>query len=367
VTRSFFSALRPFLQSSLTAPFLVVVALATGCRESPSARSSGTITADTLILAGSGDTVDFAMLTGPAPSRNGYVVVGPVMTKSGQQLALYDSLGQLVKLFAPRGRGPGELVGVSVKGFGPGDSLFAHDAGTKRINVFTPPPELRHARAFTVPAFGGPRFGSRRLLLGQVLFERILNPPREITWTGELLRTFGRPAPTNEHWQGFRAVAPAGDSLMWSAHRRRYVIDLLGPDSVIRQIRRSTEWFPDDTATRTTSWKERPGPRISSVAEDDAGVLWVVISRPTKGWYPVDPGGSMRGPDGIPTGIMPEASTERFESVVEALDAATGELLASAVFSPTVFNFVAPAVVFQKIEDADGAYSIRLLRLRLQR
>jgi hypothetical protein len=331
------------------------------------ARFSGTISVDTLTLAGSGDTVDFAMLTGPAPSRNGYVVVGPVITKSGQQLALYDSSGQLVKLFAPRGRGPGELVRASVNGFGPDDSLFAHDAGTRSINVFTPPPQLRHVRSFTVPGYGGPMLGSRRLLVGQTIFEGVLNPSREITWTGELLRTFGRPAPTDTYWQGFRAVAPAGDTLVWSAHRGRYVIDLLGSDSVIRQVRRRVDWFPDDTGARAPSWEDRPGPKISSVAEDDAGVLWVVISRPAKGWYPVDPSGSMRGPDGIPTGIMPEPSAGRFESVVEALDAATGELLASAVFSPTVFHFVAPAVVFQKIEDSDGAYTIRLLRLRLHR
>jgi hypothetical protein len=365
----------------------VVLAIAAlwvgGCREPRTdTPASGVITADTLTVAPTGDTLDFGPMAGPAISAAGYIVVSSVQAKGGQQLALYDSVGQLIKLFTPRGEGPGETRQSGAPRFGPGDTLYVLDGWVQ--NVFTPPPELRFVRRFAFPTFcqqsvdgapGGrvvrnpdaPTPRPRRMGGGWAGPGRIA-PPCEMTWNGEYVRTYGRPIVSDTPSKHPRTIAPAGDTLIWWADPRRYEIELRGVDSTYRRIVRRVDWFPGDT-TRRRDPKTPPPPRIWSMSEGD-GVLWLMITRPTKDWKPsapIDPAKMIISPAGLPTGLTADPREDRSEYVIEALDVETGKLLASTVFSPDTYYFVRPGVVFQKLQDSTGGYWLRVLRLSVER
>jgi hypothetical protein len=341
------------------------------CREGQADVASGVITADTLDILPSGDTLDLGPFAGLAVSALRFVIVSGINTREGEQLALYDSTGRLVRLFGRRGGGPGELTPSPGATLGPGDTLFAGGS------VFTPPPELRFVRTRVRATCYSPtsewaearqlREGEAppvvhpRIITGGLYFKGRLWPQCELTWSGEKVRTYGRPIVTDNYDRDSRTTAPAGDTLLWSAERRRYVIELRGVDSVYRRIVRRVDWFPDDT---TTQWspESRPPPRIASIREDE-GVLWVVITRAGRGWRPTT---VRRDSRGIPTAVPLELPEHMYESVVEALDPGSGELIASTLFSPSV-HFVARGVVSQKLQDSTGGYWLRVLRLRLTR
>jgi len=346
--------------------FLRLLALTfTGCGNELT-ETQRLVVSQVLAISPSGDTVDLSPFSQASVSRSGFVAVSKVISKSGENIALFDPSGRLIKLVGRPGGGPGEFKAIGSIGFGPGDSLFAHDVQTNLIVVHSPPPALSYVRSFAVEVRGDVKVWPNSILVAGGWSRGTLQPTREIDWSGALVRSFGPPIETTTPELEFRLPIPAGPALIWAAFNQRYVIELMTPDSVVRRLVRDVDWFPDDTSTKSPlPWSERPRARIYALSLDSADVLWVLVRRAAANWRAV----------GHPTAVPFQPSrppvsvrlAELFEGVVEALDPSTGAVLGSSVVSGSVLGFAGSRLLYDASEDSSGMVTMRILRLDRRR
>jgi hypothetical protein len=122
-----------------------------GCSAKERLEVRPVVVSEAITLEGSGDTVDLSPISQASVSLGGFVVVSRVIAKTGL-IAVYDSSGHLIRLVGRAGGGPGEVGSIGAVGFGPGDSVLAHDFQSNAVHVYAPPPELSYVRSFRVAA-----------------------------------------------------------------------------------------------------------------------------------------------------------------------------------------------------------------------
>lgn len=278
-----------------------------------------------------GDDAFEGMPRSVAGLESGEVVIGVPSTTPYRFSGAGDYLGRVGR----RGEGPGEFMSVSVVASGPADSLTVIDARLKRLTVVGPGPAFVVGRTDRIPLLdigldavvlvdgrlavngqtGGTRGGFSVVLMGGV-------DPLELdpypAWSGE-----------GEPFDFGRLLAASGGGGLWSADHLEYVIRRWSPNGVlVDSIRRAPNWFEGRSEY---AWGFRnPGSRIQALWEDDQGRLWVIVWRARDTWEEAWRAlpeeriilGEVQARD------RPRA-IELFSTVVEILDAETGELLHS--------------------------------------
>ena len=315
-------------------------------------------------LSSSGDSVDIHPSATVALSPTG-TLVARVSAASGAPLAAFDGKGRLTALISKRGGGPGELFDVGEFGFGPGDSLFAQDATSSRVSVFTPELPYRFARSFAVPIRSQVRIDGDNLytLVFATAESRsglVWHPARRLAWDGTVLRAFGGPEFARK--AEYERFVPIGTDAIWTAATDRYELELRRADAVALRVTRALDWFPTYTTPDVAMpWTTRPRSSIAALSVDGR-YLWVLLSRASRNWKPFVGGATSARPGLPPKGLRPE---DLFEWVLEAFDQATGKWAASLEVKGSVAGFAAPGVVRVRSVDDDGMTSVRLLRARV--
>jgi hypothetical protein len=158
-------------------------------------------------------------------------------------------------------------------------------------------------------------------------------PLHLIDSTGKVVRSFGVDAPE------FRAditrltdrrVAAAQNGGVWAVAPGRYVVERWDPNSGARQLALhvKSSWFKE--STRGPAPGERPTAHIDAIWERD-GHLWVLFLDVDQRWKPL-PASELEKP------VDPHRYNQSYDWVIEALNPATGDVVASKRFDRVMWQ-----------------------------
>lgn len=289
----------------------------------------------------------------------GGVWVSPMLVPHG--LAMYGPGGDVDVFVDKEGKGPGEyefILGIRydegmLHVMSPG-RLSRHDADT---GVFSGSSPIRiHnlgflplAEQWTVvngSSYSGERAG----------FTLHLIDPR-----GEVHRSFGHVS------QGVEfdppgttlVLGPGRNGVFWAARVNQYRIDKWSPEGEhLLRIQRDVSWFRP-WRTWVSPRDGDPPPRIAGVWEDDANQLWVLH---VVGDEAHDPQRYLH----VRSNEIQGPTDDAYDTVIEVLDAETGELISSRRFPSRLVGFVDGRVIAFDLAD-DGGQQLVILRPELVR
>lgn len=284
-------------------------------------------------------------------------------------LLVYDNHGRFLRSIGQKGSGPGEFQGIAAIAPGLADSLFVFDGDSRRYSVYAP--DLSFVAAGLLPL--GPELISLVLPSGEFVFGLPLRTPAQIgqplhvvSRDGRLLRSLGsksglfRP---DIPWLDSRAIGIAPAGMLWSAFRTQYVVERWNPRTgqFVSAISRTVPWFPSRMQPVRTDRAdpEEPEPFLMDIREDTRAVLWVLIAVPDSNWRR-----TVTRPSGAQH-MQIRDPQEYYDTVLEALDARTGRLLASVRLPQYVRQFVADNEIGTVVEDSDGIPRLQLWRVTL--
>jgi hypothetical protein len=238
--------------------------------------------------------------------------------------------------------------------------LFAVDI-SHQVSVFSP--EHRFVRSFRPQGLVRSMvFASKgRLILSLVM---PLSGPALVHTdrNGRVIQYLGSPARNPE--QRPNLVAAGGVDRVWAGAPNRYRLELL--DASGRRhgtVARQLPWFGSDSPRKTTR-RERGSMR--EYAYDPATAsLRVLLYRENPSFRPRArrPAAGAEGPI---TRLDAAQAQERFDVVLEVLDARTGRVIASAnTDDRMIAGFISPTEVYAHREDRDGAAVVDVWRVRL--
>jgi hypothetical protein len=252
-------------------------------------------------------------------------------TATGGQVLFWDAAGEFQRGFGRWGEGPGEFVqqGAVLLFLGPQDTLYVLD-GAQRWTVFDP--QLNFHRTFRGTASGRNRGSMVVTERGIVTTGRLVEGHGErafqtMSFDGEPALDFGPPLPVRTG--GMPAVAedresaydPARGTLWvapaagWSGRVILEEWDLEGRH--LRSLERHAPWLPRNGYSPSQDPTEPILPQVRSLSVDPDGIVWAVIWVRSAEWRVVD------------AEARRELADELYEFRLEAIDPATGMVLAS--------------------------------------
>jgi hypothetical protein len=148
--------------------------------------------------------------------------------------------------------------------------------------------------------------------------------------------------------------------MFWVARPNAYEIELWDNAGNLRlTIQRDPAWFTEwDSFEPGGPQRSRPHSQIVDIGEDANGRLWVLSYVADAEWKPATQSGREAR-------ISPRSQSNIFDSVIDVLDAGTGDVLASTTLDAAAAGFAGPGVLYIHDEDDDGLVQIRVLNLYL--
>ena len=283
-----------------------------------------------------------------------------VPAASGFQIARFDASGRFVGAFGRRGPGPGEFRGINHVRVTRGDSVMVGDA-RNGVQLFDP--RLKLARTIRVPN-------------GTSFYTVLVRP------SGELVRQVDRERlvitdPNGEAVDTIRVTPAPGDARcgacngralsqsisrdrFWSTISNQYMLELLDLKGVVHQrLVRRPDWFQGWEASpqqEPGGARTAPQPRLYSVRQDSAGLLWALASVPDPKWK------------SAPGGVSVAAFAGTSDAMLAVIDPLTGTVLAEHRFDePLGFVGEGEPMIFLMRQDADGIVTIEISRVNLVR
>jgi hypothetical protein len=309
---------------------------------------------ESTLLARIGDTTGPGMVSDQGriwlDSRNRLYVGGP---KQGSVVKVYDSAGRYLRTIGRAGRGPGEFTSPYVVGFSGNRvthvfDVIPHrwvvfDSGYRALSTTTLPfaPVAAVMLSADLAILTGESHGRETIGYPLHLFSR----------SRGLVRSFGvdRPIADPRRPQNItRIIAPAAGGRVWATRGSAYEIELFDTLGVRRsRIVRDVPWFRPWTSDTSTGLESRTQPFISDIREDGSGLLWVLLNVPDAAWQPREgvlrPGGMIYIPDTTKELI--------YDTIVEVIDPASGQLLVSRRFPEYFRKFAGERVIYRYTED----------------
>lgn len=286
-------------------------------------------------------------------ANDSVIVAGRLPVRGG--FAVYDREGRQVGSHVRYGGGPGEFM-FPVPAVGPGDSIWIVDPGNQRVSVLDPGASalvrafpLRGSISRVMAADSG-----RVVVAGTLLPEGVTREEVDAgEWhylhvldrTGRVMTSFhprGYAGSAAGGMVGSRVVASAGDRI-WVAKMHRPALEewsLSGER--LRRIDRELDWFePWDSVGEAAVQGLRTRPRVSELGVDGEGRLWI------KTYLPVAD---------RETATSTADHNRVMDTLLEALDPETGELLAQRRFDPAFISRVAGTDLWATVRQDSAGY-----------
>jgi hypothetical protein len=303
-------------------------------------------------------------------------VVAP--TDRDGEVLLFDGCVGAPRQFGRQGEGPGELTGIRTLDRWGEDSIVAFGYG--RMEFLSGATGQGRSVRFDPTIQGHTILASSDDGVVIVNSDRHTRPQfMTIHADGSIADSVGLAAGSPDRGDSREHAAVLGEASQprqfWSGTPfYRYELTRWSVEGrALQSIRRQPDWFaPYDSTALAAFWKatgaaQRPLPAQRAIHESADGVLWVAFGVSADGWQPDSalPAGR-RGPRGEQ---MSRARTrlEHYDGVLEALDAATGELLISIRTDDLLVGFPNDTLAYARRVGEDGINQIAVFRLRFRR
>jgi hypothetical protein len=252
---------------------------------------------------------------------NGSFILSPLAVNP--QLVLFGQDGQMLSSYDEAGSGPGEFESGPWPFVGPGDTIYAVDR--QRLLRFDSNLNPLDTKRMDLPVRSGLVFLSEGRLLTdgrRRLNPTMISPVSILDSNGIILRSL-EPIEA-EHGVGVTLLAESSGGGFWLMRSNDSEIRRRSPEGELEtSVEVQREWFQE--------WSEYlpgegitvpPRPYNSSITEIPPGRLLITTWVPEAEWEPVSSDGSFR-----PTEID---WSDYYDTIFEAVDAQTGEVLASS-------------------------------------
>ncbi|HEX9886278.1 MAG TPA: hypothetical protein VGA70_07305 [Longimicrobiales bacterium] len=163
---------------------------------------------------------------------------------------------------------------------------------------------------------------------------------------GTPLRWFGaddQPYAQSTAHRSRRRLARSTSGGFWAAHGYDYVVEFWSEEGeLVRRLERRPPWFLGESGPSLgTPWNP-PFPRIMSILEDSAGLLWIMALVPDPQWREAWRGITVV--EGVELEFGP-ADVHLFDTAIDILDPASGTLVFSASLDAAGFGFLGDGVI----------------------
>jgi hypothetical protein len=283
-------------------------------------------------------------------------------------IQVFDSMGRFLAAFGRSGKGPGEFTRPRILAQ-TADTLLIFDNPQLRLTRVSG--EFEVISMTMLPLFPS---SIVRLANGAIVAATIESSPGAfgmplhlLSSAGDrILRSFGSDSQTVRIGEALalrRTLAASRDETFWAAHQQRYRIERWDADrGMLSAIEREVPWFEPYMRSNGVAREAMPSPAIRAIQEDDAGLLWVLVSVADRNWQPLPPAREERG-------MTYTGSAQRnrlHDTIIEVIDPEARTVIASIRVDEHLAGFFpGPAIVFSYREDEDGHPSYRVSRLRL--
>jgi hypothetical protein len=313
--------------------------------------------------AGDFNQPPYAVLQFPAGA---FLVVG-----FGQRVLLYDHAGVFQREVGRKGAGPGEFQ-YPRYAVNQGSAIAIVDLASGRSTTVGPRGEYLHSEefashnmSFLVASATGQLYAA-----GSVRSPKSLGYPIHVlSAAGTILRSFGpQSLPASRHGAPDdlnRTLALGPDGLLYAAVPGRYEIEVYTPATGkhLRSFVQSATWFPPHSTYVPPTPVIPPLPHFQAIHVDRTH-LYTAILVPSKNWAKglgeqfTDPGTGRQI-------YRIQTIADLYDTRVEAIDLATGEHQATAVFPGYGVQFTpyGDLVLFLQREDGTGFLRVESLRL----
>lgn len=170
-----------------------------------------------------------------------------------------------------------------------------------------------------------------------------------------------------ERYRLLRWMWPSADDEFWSGHVGQYQIDLWSSNGHRRQsLIRRVPWFPPLAHAPTAGRVRPPVAHLTGVYEDNARLLFVLVSIADRRWRGFALPASTAADKGTYAGRSRHAHNAAFDTIIEVIDPARGVVIARYRDPSQLSWFVGPGYVvsYHGTSNATGVFSV--LRLRLE-
>lgn len=298
-------------------------------------------------------------------SRGRYYVIPQVQE---EMPIVYDAEGAFVAHIGQSGEGPGEFELPDQVFVLPGDSVQIYDFSLGRVSVFDP--DYVYARSYDM------RFSHANMIQttdGTLAINQQVPTPERIGYAvhklgpdGEIEVSFDEYSPEMREPVWMRKIA-AGPSGIWSVpYYHEHIIRLYDATTgeLLRELGRDSDWYPTTDRWQVADPDTPPAPLVVGLWEDRGEpLIWTV------GWT-ADPDWRDHLGNPVNTGegtLYPFDRNEGYDAVIEAVDAETGDLVASARVDDPVWAIIEPGFVATFHEDSVGWWYAEVFRVRLRR
>jgi hypothetical protein len=285
---------------------------------------------------------------------------------------VFGADGKLIRVLGRSGQGPGEFAGPGLVSTWRGDSILIADGMSGRISVFDR--TWTFGRSFPLsPTVESWAPLSNGLFVAPVSQHLRRNDMLQIIdATGKSLGTFGRISDADSV-----AGAMNGASLITTDGRSVWTVSFLGTYRIIewnpvtkarsRTLVRRGDGFASKQEFAALSPKTPPSPAIKGLYRDGPH-LWVFYSVADRQWARGLVQAEMQTHTGKAKYWKPEQPDLVFDTIVEAIDIATGKLLASQKFDEAYIAVTSTGnLALHRGETTEGEPLSRLVKFEVRR
>lgn len=283
------------------------------------------------------------------------------------KLLVFQPDGTLLTQFGRYGQGPGELESIADIWIDSTDQIHVFSRGRRVIFSSEYEAVATHRTLTPSHAHSVADADDTRLVVAAPQAEF---PLHLIDESGSILSSFGEDLDeiyrADDRWSLFRWVALARNNNVWVAHFNRYRLELWDPivQNRISRIERDVDWFQP--------WRQRqedePSPMMHGIRLDtDENVLWVLVNVGSQGESPETDRNSSRAQGHRPLEMDLSSVEQRFDSIIEALDPTSGEVLATYRSERRFVSWVGDYLyTVGEMDNPTGDYVIEVWEARLE-
>jgi hypothetical protein len=283
-----------------------------------------------------------------------------------REVLVFDSLGRYIKTIGRSGAGPGEFRGIATIVPWRGDSVGIWDDGNARVAI--------HGEISSQPRYLNRVIRVREAVVledGQIVVNtqggsapdfalHTLGPDGSLVVSYDSAGRYQRGEPFGRLR---RSLAKSEAGQIWSAHQNAYRLDVWSPNGqLVKTFERKPPWFPGgarygpspDDPTRT------PGSGLIDIAIDDRGRVLLLFHVADVRWRSATE--ERRGPDGRAGAAVADKNLF-WDTIIEVLDARSGDTLASRKLDEALIGFSDPRFAYSEETFGGTGFSLQLWRI----
>jgi hypothetical protein len=309
------------------------------------------------------DTGEGMITTSPRVSPRhplGFRVLIPAASGVAALPNVYDDTGRFLGSLRGGADTGQRFVSPLFTRFGPGDSLWVFD-GSGRVLVFDARRTFVRVAALPVSPWDAIVLADSRMVVAPANADRPL-PLLLLDTDGRTIREIGHGDSAGAELHAPRWIVPGSGGRFWSMPTQfRWRLEAWDTTGAALGVsERSPAWFTQYSSLKPPDHEHAPQAALQGAWLDSTGRFWVLGVVADANWS----AGISAGPPNQSAGVILDPD-KAFDSVLEAYDLRSGEVVATVRVDPYYSTEVEPGVIMRVDERSPGSKRVHLMKVVL--